>query len=243
MAELYMSPRSRTYSGGDLIPYQERAAYGGTYAPEAATGIAIGTEPPAAPQSSAPTASGNRGGFMAGLSDLAARLAPYVEAAVAFKQGYQTGQLPRQRYFAGQRPIENVIADLRQRNEAASEQARVERENVRKENLRSQLITAAVTSGKLSPADALKALETGDLSVVAKPASQVGSAAPANYETYRGSEAGGYVNPAFGDESSKTIGAAAIDRMASALGISRQEAAKQALDQGYVLGDLARGYL
>lgn len=63
------------------------------------------------------------------------------------------------------------------------------------------------------------------------------------YQTYSGSDAGSYANPTYASQSPGSVGAAAIDRMAAAQGISQQQAAQQAVAQGYQLGDLARGYL
>lgn len=63
------------------------------------------------------------------------------------------------------------------------------------------------------------------------------------YQTYTGSDAGSYANPTYASQSPGSVGAAAIDRMAAAQGISQQQAAQQAVAQGYQLGDLARGYL
>lgn len=63
------------------------------------------------------------------------------------------------------------------------------------------------------------------------------------YQTYSGSDAGSYANPVYASASPGSVGAAAIDRMAAAQGISQQQAAQQAVAQGYSLGDAAKAYL
>lgn len=172
MADLYMSPRSYTYSGGDLIPYRERPSADYVSAEQSPVGVALGTEPTEVSQTPAPTSQGvggKSGGFLGGLGEVISKLTPLVEAAVAFRRGYQTGQVPGNYRLAGAEPIAAVYADMRRRNEEAAQQARTDRENVRKENLRQQLIMAAMRSGKVSLQDALQALETGDLSVLKNP--------------------------------------------------------------------------
>jgi len=121
----------------------------------------MGTEPTAsysAPQQG--------GGFWAGLDRLAGAILPVVEAASAFKQGYQTGfplpgRGPQDSRMAGDRFIFQVLEDMRQRNESAANRARQERESARKEEARNQLILAGVESGKIDIKDALKILGGG----------------------------------------------------------------------------------
>jgi hypothetical protein len=159
MAEQFMSPRSFTYSGGALTPYRERSLS------EAPSSVSMGTEPTvsySAPQQG--------GGFWAGLDRLAGAILPVVEAANAFKQGYQTGYpLPgrgtQDSRMAGDRFIFQVLEDMRQRNESSAERAREEREAARKEETRNQLILAGVESGKIDIKDALKILG-GDLTQI-----------------------------------------------------------------------------
>jgi|DEB0MinimDraft_10_1074344.scaffolds.fasta_scaffold175330_1 hypothetical protein len=151
MAEQFMSPRSYTYSGGDLVPYRDRPSL------ETPTSVSIGTEPSIG---QAPT---QNGGFWTGLDRLAGAILPIVEAANAFKQGYQTGYpLPGRgvgdNRMAGDRFIFQVLEDMRQRNESAAERARTDRETARKEEARNRLILAGVESGKIDIKDALKIL-------------------------------------------------------------------------------------
>ena len=155
MAEPLLSPRSNVYSGGDLVP----------------TGVAIGTEPGAV----VPSQQG--GGFLAGLNRFAGAIAPIVEAAAAFKQGYQTGlPLPGRSSsdsrMSGDRFIFQVLEDMRQRNEAAADRARTEREAARKEEARNQVILAGIQAGKIDPKEALKILG-GELTGAVKPQSDI----------------------------------------------------------------------
>jgi hypothetical protein len=170
MAEQYMSPRSNTYSGGDLVPYRERSDFG------APTGVSIGSEP------SVSQSSPRNGGFWAGLDRLAGAILPIVEAANAFKQGYQTGYpLPGREVgdnrMAGDRFIFQVLEDMRQRNESAAERARTDRETARKEEARNQLILAGVESGKIDIKDALKILG-GEVTKAPNPQAGVGLEQP-----------------------------------------------------------------
>ncbi len=161
MAEVFMSPRSYTYSGGDLIPYRERPDVG------VGTGISIGTEPTAPTSIGSVTPEGRRGGgFWSAIDRFAGAINPIVEAAVAFKQGYQTGlplpgRGPNDSRMAGDTFIFKILEDMRARNEASAERARMEREESRKAEARNQLILAGVESGKIDIKDALKILGGG----------------------------------------------------------------------------------
>ena len=156
MAELFMSPRSSVYSGGDLVPYRERPDIG------AAPGIAMGTEPQVSP------APQGGDGFLAGLERFAGAINPIVEAAVAFKRGYDTG-LPLPGRFggnrmAGQEFIFQALEDMRARNELASEEARRERETARQQDLKTQVLLKAYENKEISLQDLMKGIESGDLS-------------------------------------------------------------------------------
>jgi len=161
MAEVFMSPRSSVYSGGDLVPYRERPDGG------AGTGVAIGTQP-GATTSSAPVGSTAQrgGGFWSAVDRFAGAINPLVEAAVAFKQGYQTGlplpgRSPNDSRMAGDAFVFKILEDMRARNEASADRARTEREAARKEEARNRLILAGVESGKIDIKDALKVLGGG----------------------------------------------------------------------------------
>lgn len=173
MAEPFMSPRSYTYSGGDLAPYRERPDFG------SAPGVAMGTEPQvtATPQGG--------GGFLAGLERFAGAINPIVEAAVAFKRGYDTG-LPLPGRFggnrmAGQEFIFQALEDMRARNERASQEARRERETARQRDLKTQVLLKAYEDKEISLQDLIKGIESGDLGglgSVEKLPSQEESASP-----------------------------------------------------------------
>ncbi len=136
-----MAPRSYDYAG-EADPRDAGA-----------TGVAMGTAPR------------RDGGFLSGLNEIAGKLAPLVEAAVAFKQGYQGYPLPGRgaadSRMAGDRFIFQVLEDMRARNEASEERARQEREAARQSDMRQRLILAGVEKGDISLADALKAIESG----------------------------------------------------------------------------------
>lgn len=141
MAGPLLAPRSYDYSG-EVDPRDTRP-----------TGVSMGSEPR------------QGGGFLSGLNELAGNLAPLVEAAVAFKRGYQGYPLPGRGVddsrMAGDRLIFQVLEDMRTRNEAAEERAREERERARQSGMREKLILAGVEKGDISLSDALKALESG----------------------------------------------------------------------------------
>jgi len=154
MAEPFMSPRSLVYSGGDLNPYRERTDFG------SAPGVAMGTEPQAAP-----TPQGG-GGFLAGLERFAGAINPIVEAAVAFKRGYDTG-LPLPGRFggnrmAGQELIFQALEDMRARNERASDEDRRERKTARQRDLKAQVLLMAYENKEISLEDLMKGIESGN---------------------------------------------------------------------------------
>lgn len=157
MAEPFMSPRSYAYSGGDLSPYRERPDFGST------PGVAMGTEP----QATATPQGG--GGFLAGLERFAGAINPIVDAAVAFKRGYDTG-LPLPGRFggnrmAGQEFIFQALEDMRARNERASEEASREREVARKQDLKTQILLKAYENKEISLQDLMQSIESGDLAL------------------------------------------------------------------------------
>lgn len=162
MADPFMAPRSSVYSGGDLIPYRERSDAG------MGTGIAAGTEPGGIPFNTPVGSNSQRGGgFWSAVDRFAGAITPIVEAAAAFKQGYQSGlPLPgRDPYgsrMANDRFIFEILENMRTRSEASADRARQEREAARKEEARNRLILAGVESGKIDIKDALKVLG-GDL--------------------------------------------------------------------------------
>jgi hypothetical protein len=105
---------------------------------------------------------------LAGLERFAGAINPIVEAAVAFKRGYDTG-LPLPGRFggnrmAGQEFIFQALEDLRARNERASEEAREERESARQRDLKTQVLLKAYENKEISLEDLMKGIETGDLS-------------------------------------------------------------------------------
>lgn len=148
-------------------PYREQTTYGD------GLGIAIGTQP----QAAAP----QRGGFWGGLDRLAGGLLPIVEAAAAFKRGYQTGlPLPGQYgepRMAGQDLMFRVLEDMRARNEAAAERARDERLAAEERGFKQQILMQGVEQGKISYADALKALKSEDFTL-GEPVTTQAPAAP-----------------------------------------------------------------
>ena len=158
MAETYMSPRSSVYSGGDLVPYRERSDFGSV--PASPSSFALGTEPAASSPS-------RQGGFLAGLERFAGTVAPFVEAAVAFKRGYNTGLPLPGRYggsrMAGQEFIFQVLEDMRARNDIAAERAREERETARKQDLLNQIALKAYENKEISLEDLMKGIESGGL--------------------------------------------------------------------------------
>ena len=142
----------------------------------AVPGFAIGTQPSAA----APSEAG--GGFLGGLNRFAGAIAPIVEAAAAFKQGYQTGfplpgRSPGDTRMGGDRFIFQVLEDMRQRNEAAADRARSDREAARKEEARNQVILEGIKAGKIDPKEALKILG-GELTGATKTQSGIGLDSP-----------------------------------------------------------------
>lgn len=173
MAELYMSPRSYTYSGGELIPYRSRSDF------EAAPSIAIGTEPAAAviPAPASATDVGTsrqRGGFLEGLDRFAGTLLPFANAALAFKRGYDTGlPLPGayggNNRMAGQELMFTVLQDMRERNERAAEQARMDREDARERDLRNQILLKAYEKKEVTLDQLLRGIESGDLGALTSP--------------------------------------------------------------------------
>ena len=171
MAEQFMSPRSYTYSGGELNPYRERLPV------DSPTAVAYGTEP--IPGSSTQSRSG---GFWEGLNRAAGSIAPIIEAAAAFKRGYQGGYpLPGRGVgdsrMAGDRFIFQVLEDMRQRNEAAAQRARVDREAARTEEARNQVILEGIRAGKIDPKEALKILG-GEMTGATKTQSGIGLDSP-----------------------------------------------------------------
>ena len=144
MAGPLMAPRSYDYSG-EADPRDSR-------------GFGVSMES-AAPQG------GSGGDFFSKINDIAGKLAPFVEAAVAFKRGYQGYPLPGRGVddsrMAGDRLIFEVLENMRTRNEQAEERARQERESARKSGMREKLILAGVEKGLYSIEDALKAIEGG----------------------------------------------------------------------------------
>lgn len=141
MAAPLMAPRSYDYSG-EADPRDVRPM-----------GVSMESEP-------------DRGlGFLGTLNEIAGNLAPLVEAAVAFKRGYQGYPLPGREVsdprMAGDRFIFKVLEDMRARNEASEERARQEREEARQSGMREKLILAGVQKGDISLSDALKAIQSG----------------------------------------------------------------------------------
>jgi hypothetical protein len=172
MAELYMSPRSYTYSGGDLIPYRSRSDF------ESAPGVALGTEPgagaPVAETSAGYGAPRQGGGFLEGLDRVAGALLPFANAALAFKRGYDTGlPLPGSyggnNRMAGQELMFTVLQDMRERNERAAEQARSDREAARERDLRNQILLKAYEKKEVTLDQLLRGIESGDLGSLATP--------------------------------------------------------------------------
>ena len=161
MAAPLMAPRSYDYSG-EADPRDARAY-----------GVSMGSEPVQADSNL---------GFLGRLNDIAGKLAPIVEAAVAFKQGYQGYPLPGRGVddprMAGDRFIFQVLEDMRARNEQSEERARIERESARESDLRQRLILAGVEKGDISWKEALEALKTGGFESI-KPQDRLPSQAPA----------------------------------------------------------------
>lgn len=145
MAGPLMAPRSYDYSG-EADPRDARSF-----------GVSM--------ESSAPSG----GGFLSKVNEIAGVLAPIVEAAVAFKRGYQGYPLPGRdegdARMAGDRFVFQVLEDMRARNEMAEERARAEREETRRSDMQQRLLLAGVQKGDITLADALKALETGQFQV------------------------------------------------------------------------------
>lgn len=158
MAAPLMAPRSYDYSG-EADPR------------DMPNGVSIGSTP------------NQGGGFLSGLNDIAGKLAPLVEAAVAFKRGYQGYPLPGRDAadprMAGDRFIFQVLEDMRARNEASEERARQEREDARQYDMRQRLILAGVEKGDISLSDALKAIQSGQFDF-GKPEGKLPSQAPAS---------------------------------------------------------------
>ena len=158
MAEPLMAPRSYDYSGEadprDARPY----------------GISIESTTP-------------RTGFLSKIDEIAGVLAPIVEAAAAFKRGYEGYPLPGRvegdARMAGDRFVFQVLEDMRARNELAEERARMEREESRKSDMQQRLLLAGVQKGDITLADALKALQSGQFEV-AKPEDRLPTQAPAS---------------------------------------------------------------
>lgn len=167
MPQSFMAPRSYVYSGGDLRDARRVAAYDegapSTAYAEAPEGVSIASTPAGVPNAGGAPTRGGGGGFFRVLDDISSKLAPFVEAAVAFKQGYQGYPLPgrgmNDSRMAGDRFIYEVLQDMQQRNEKASEQSRRDREVARQEDMRNQLILKGVEKGEITLADALKAIE------------------------------------------------------------------------------------
>lgn len=156
-----MAPRSYDYSG-EADPRDSRAY-----------GVSM--------ESSAPQGSSGPG-FLGTINEIAGKLAPIVEAAVAFKQGYQGYPLPGRDAsdprMAGDRFIFQVLEDMRARNEESEERARMERESARESDMRQRLILAGVEKGDISWKEALEALKTGGIEYM-KPQDRLPSQAPA----------------------------------------------------------------
>ena len=79
--------------------------------------------------------------------------------------------------MAGQEFMFRVLEDMRNRNEAASEQARIDRENARKDSLKSQILIKAYENKEISLEDLMRQLGTGELEPAAKLPSQAAPAA------------------------------------------------------------------
>lgn len=109
-------------------------------------------------------------GFLGTIDKLAGAIAPIVEAAAAFKYGYQTGlplpgaSSPR---MAGDALMFQVLQDMRQRNEAAAERAREEREEARKTDLRTKILTEAYRNKEISLEDLMRNLGAGEITGLA----------------------------------------------------------------------------
>ena len=123
-------------------------------------------------------------GFLSTVGKVAGVVAPILEAAAAFKRGYQTGlplpgaSSPR---MAGDAFMLQVLQDMRQRNEAAAERARGEREEARKSDLRTKVLMEAYRNKEISLEDLMKNLGAGELTSVAveKPTSVIPEEKPA----------------------------------------------------------------
>ena len=149
MAEPFMTPRSRTYSGGELNPYSERPDF------STPPGVAMGTEPAPAGTPSAP-----KGNFLSGLNQVAGVLADIVEGFQRGRMGYMTTGDPRMGGDRLMRMITQQLEDSRARNEAAAERAREERKEAQKRGFEQQILLEGVKQGKITYEDALNRLKS-----------------------------------------------------------------------------------
>jgi hypothetical protein len=123
-------------------------------------------------------------GFLSTVGKVAGVVAPILEAAAAFKRGYQSGlplpgaSSPR---MAGDAFMLQVLQDMRQRNEAAAERSRGEREEARKSDLRTKVLMEAYRNKEISLEDLMKNLGAGELTSIAvkKPTSVISEEKPA----------------------------------------------------------------
>lgn len=175
MAGPLMAPRSYDYSG-EVDPRDLRRM-------GIAEGPAASRSVPASDVSMGTEAPRTGGGFLSRLNELAGNLVPIVDAAVAFKRGYEGYPLPGRSVddsrMAGDRFIFEVLEDMRARNEASEERARAEREQARQADLQQRLILAGVEKGDISLTDALKAIQSGQFEFPA-PKDKLPSQAPAS---------------------------------------------------------------
>lgn len=142
MAELFMSPRSYTYSGGDSGSMRNSSSF------------ALGTQPPQ-----------EQGGFLGGLNKAAGVLADIVEGFQQGQRGYPVSGEPR---LAGNRFMDMVLQQLEQsraRNEQQALEAKKERREAEQRGLRQQILLEGVRQGEISYEDALKALGSGEFSL------------------------------------------------------------------------------
>lgn len=177
MAGPLMAPRSYDYSGEvDPRDLRRMGIAEGPAAARSVSAPAVGVS-----MESTPASTGG-GGFLSRLNELAGGLVPLVDAAVAFKRGYQGYPLPGRAIddsrMAGDRFIFEVLEDMRARNDIAEERARAEREQARQADLQQRLILAGVEKGDISLTDALKAIQTGQFEF-ATPKDKLPSQAPA----------------------------------------------------------------
>lgn len=154
------SPRSYAYSGGERVPYMfpqrsemEQAAQNIVSDPREVPAYGFS-------RASTPVGVGQDNGFFGTINKVASALQPFLDAAVAFKRGYQgfplPGRNPDSFRMGGDALIFKVYEDMLKRNERESELARQEREKTRAADLQERLILEGVKKGDISWKDALE---------------------------------------------------------------------------------------